>query len=326
MTGPRRRSPGWYADPDGTAGQLRWWDGMGWSSSTKPGEPSAEAAAAASDTDALAAGPAHPFGSWRPNQPADPRPPAPKSLWRRPAVLWTTGITATVVVAVVIVLVIVNATSGLASGGVGPFGGPESSKPPLAQLCPPPTADPSLPPGKAPPDNRPRVSDQEAGISYAKVDGPWEPWHQVWQAGTLGVEFKTGYYFVTEPDYQPGRDYLASVLSGAVPATVNDGTEVDLKCTGKQVVEDVRANFYPNPNTTEMMRDELTSLGGRPAWVSVFRLHFHTEGLRATSELVGVVLVDVGKPTAAVLYLSIPNTHQQYDNVVNDVINSVRPL
>ncbi|WP_279582603.1 hypothetical protein [Fodinicola feengrottensis] len=157
-----------------------------------------------------------------------------------------------------------------------------------------------------PPDSRPRLADSDAGISYAKADGPWMPWNQVWSAGTLGVQFKTGYYFVTEPDYEPGRDYLASVLSGSVPATVNDGTELDLKCTGQQVAEDVRANFYPNPNTTQPIRDEMTSLGGRPAWVSVFRLHFHAEGLHATSELVGVVLVDVGKPSAAVLYLSIP--------------------
>jgi hypothetical protein len=225
----------------------------------------------------------------------------------------------------VVILLITSAASGLASGG-GPFGA-NPSKPPLAQLCPPPTAEPSVPPGKpAPPDSRTRITDQDAGISYAEADGPWMPWNRVWKAGTLGVEFKTGYYFVTEPDYLPGRDYLASVMSGAVPATVNDGTELDLKCTGQQVAEDVRANFYPNPNTTEPIRDEMTSLGGRPAWVSIFRLHFHTTGLRATSELVGVVLVDVGKPTAAVLYLSIPGTHAQYDSTVQSVIDSIRPL
>lgn len=240
--------------------------------------------------------------------------------------LWTAGVVVGVAALLVVILLIANSTTALAEGG-GPFGGADPSKPPLAQLCPPPTAEPSVPPGKpAPPDSRPRITDARAGISYAESAGPWQPWNRVWSAGTLGVEFRTGYYFVTEPEYLPGRDYLASVLSGAVPATVNDGTELDLKCTGRQVAEDVRANFYPNPNTTEPIRDEMTSLGGRPAWVSIFRLHFHTDGLKATSELVGVVLVDVGKPTAAVLYLSIPGTHAQYDGTVESVINSIRPL
>jgi hypothetical protein len=38
-----------------------------------------------------------------------------------------------------------------------------------------------------------------------------------------------------------------------------------------------------------------------------------------------VAVIDVGKPTAAVLYVSIPNTVQQWDYVVEDVLNSVRP-
>jgi hypothetical protein len=37
-----------------------------------------------------------------------------------------------------------------------------------------------------------------------------------------------------------------------------------------------------------------------------------------------VATFDVGKPTAAVLYVSIPGTHQQYDSVVSDAIDSVR--
>jgi hypothetical protein len=60
--------------------------------------------------------------------------------------------------------------------------------------------------------------------------------------------------------------------------------------------------------------------------VNKFRLHFHAEGLTATDELAAVAVIDVGKPTAAVLYVSIPGTHRQWDYVVDDVLNSVRPL
>jgi hypothetical protein len=59
--------------------------------------------------------------------------------------------------------------------------------------------------------------------------------------------------------------------------------------------------------------------------VTKFRLHFSEPGLIAKDELAAVALIDVGKPQAAVLYISIPGTHRQYDWVVDDVLNSVRP-
>ena len=73
------------------------------------------------------------------------------------------------------------------------------------------------------------------------------------------------------------------------------------------------------------LRDEKTTLGGRPAWVSEFRLHFSSPGLSAKDELSAVAVIDVGKPTAAVLYVSIPGTHKQFDYVIDEVLKSVRP-
>ena len=116
------------------------------------------------------------------------------------------------------------------------------------------------------------------------------------------------------------------IAHGAVPAATNDAMTLDLKCTGHQVVADVQAEYYPRPSTAEMLRDEQTTLGGRPAWVSIFRTHFNQTGLQAKDELVGVALIDVGRPEAAILYVSIPGTHHQFDYVVNEVLESVRPV
>jgi hypothetical protein len=88
----------------------------------------------------------------------------------------------------------------------------------------------------------------------------------------------------------------------------------------------VRAEYYPQPNTMDPLRDELTTLGGRPAWLSEFRLHFSEVGLDAKDELSAVAVIDVGRPTAAVLYISIPGTHKQFDHVIDEVLTSVRPL
>jgi hypothetical protein len=206
---------------------------------------------------------------------------------------------------------------------------PTDVRPPLAQNCPAPTVLPSdgpiAPPGAAVPPAGPRTTDTDAGISYKAYGPPWLPWDEVWRAGTLQVPYKVGQHFVTE-EYPGGGQYHASILSAAVPAADNDAMTFNLECVGRQIVADVRAKYYPQPNTMDPLRDELATLGGRPAWVSKFRLHFNEPGLTAKDELSAVAIIDVGKPTAAVLYVSIPGTHKQFDYVVDEVLASVRPI
>ncbi|HEX5202872.1 MAG TPA: hypothetical protein VFW27_23330, partial [Actinoplanes sp.] len=216
------------------------------------------------------------------------------------------------------------------SGDTNPFrdkaSAPTDVRPPLAQACPAPTespnAAPTAVPSAPPAATGARTVDEEAGISYRAYGAPWVPWDDVWRAGTLEVPYKVGQHFVTE-NYSAGQ-YHASILSAAVPAADNDAVSLNLECVGRQVAADVRAEYYPQPNTLETIRDGLTTLGGRPAYLSEFRLHFHARGLTATDELSAVAVIDVGKPTAAVLYVSIPGTHKQWDYVVEDVMKSVR--
>jgi len=200
---------------------------------------------------------------------------------------------------------------------------PPDTRPELVKNCPPPSAYPEpQPPPPAPPG--PRTVDEESGVSYQAYGTPWEPWPELWTGGTLKVEYKIGQHFVTEV-YTGGR-YHASILSASVPATVNDGLAIDLKCTGRQVAADVRTQYYPNPNRVEELVEKETRLGGRPAWVTTFRLHFSRPGLKAKSELVGIGMIDVGRPEAAIVYISIPDTHRQFDSVVGEVLDSVRPV
>jgi hypothetical protein len=225
-----------------------------------------------------------------------------------------------------IILIVVLSSDG------DPFGtkasAPTDVRPPLAQACPAPTTIPSegptVAPSVLPPATGTRTVDTDAGISYRAYGSPWVPWDEVWRAGTLEVPYKVGQHFVTET-YSRGV-YHASILSAAVPAADNDAVTLNLECVGRQVAADVRAGYYPQPNTLDPLRDELTTLGGRPAYVSKFRLHFSEAGLQAKDELSAVAVIDVGKTTAAVLYVSIPGTHKQLDYVVDEVLNSVRPL
>lgn len=231
-------------------------------------------------------------------------------------------------VAMAIVIAVVLAATGVwrpFDGPIGPLAvnpAPDT-RPPLARSCPPPTdtQDPSLPPAPPTPAG-PRTNDSEAGISYRAYGDPWTIWQENWRGGTLGVHYRIGQHFVTET--YAGGTYHASILSGSVPAAVNDGTALDLKCAGQAVTADVRAEYYPQPNRIQMIRNEATTLGGRPAWVSVFRLHFNEPGLAVDNELVAVATINVGRPEAAILYVSIPGSHKQWDWVVNDVLRSTR--
>lgn len=253
-------------------------------------------------------------------------PPPDGAARRRRQTLIFAGVAGTVLVgglAVIMVMVLTGTNSPLRRSAAAP----SDFRPPLARLCPVPAVAPSAGPSvAAPPPAKPgaRTVDAEAGISYAAYGAPWQPWNTVWRAGTLEVPYRHGQHFVTET-YSRGS-YHASILSAAVPAADNDAVSLDLECVGRQVTADVRAEYYPQPNRLEPISDRVTALGGRPAWLSVFRLHFASAGLQAKDELSAVAVIDVGKPTAAVLYVSIPGTHKQLDWVIDDVLASVRPI
>jgi hypothetical protein len=263
-----------------------------------------------------------------PKPPAPPERPPPDGPERRRRQMLIFGGIAGAILAIGLTIILILALSDDGNPFRSKASGPTDVRPPLAQACPAPTTSPSVAPtpspGVLPPTTGERTVDQEAGISYKAYGAPWLPWDEVWKAGTLEVPYKVGQHFVTE-EYS-GGSYHASILSAAVPAADNDAVTIDLQCVGRQVAADVRAEYYPQPNTMDSIKDGLTTLGGRPAYLSEFRLHFHAPGLTATEELSAVAIIDVGKPTAAVLYVSIPGTHKQFDYVVDDVLKSVRPL
>lgn len=225
--------------------------------------------------------------------------------------------------AIVIALAAQGALPGDTPKSPDDYSAPKEDKPFLAEQCPPLASSPEQGEPGPPPEGK-RTVDEKSGISYRAYGDPWKPWNDDWSMGELKVSYRVGQYFVTE-NY-PGGEYLASILSGSVPARVNDGSDLDLQCTAKLVAADVRASYYPQPNTMEVLRDERIDIGGRSAWVVRMRVHFEEEGLKAKDELVGVALIDVGRPEAAVLYVSVPGTHTQFDWVVDDVMESVRVI
>ncbi|MEV8513969.1 hypothetical protein [Dactylosporangium sp. NPDC051484] len=239
---------------------------------------------------------------------------------------------AVLIVAIGLIVILVSVLTNNATTPGGLFNrhaqGPSDTRPELARRCPPPSIPPDNPnrgDSEVPPG--PRTVDSESGISYKEFGSPWRPLQENWhELGELKITYRIGQDFITEPNYDSnGNNYHATILSGHVPAAVNDGMVLDLHCVGDQIAADVRISFYPKGNQLEQIEAKDLTLGGRPARLLKFRLHFSQPGLRAKSELVSIALVDLGKPDAAILYVSIPDTHRQYDHVADEAPASIRP-
>ena len=171
------------------------------------------------------------------------------------------------------------------------------------------------------PDQRPRVTDNSAHISYLRAGDPWVPWRRTISPGHLGALFDTGYYLVTQAA-SPTGEYYASVLSGRV--FPGQQQHPDLRCVADQVADDLHAAGYPGPNQrTDIARRAMT-IGGRPAFLTRFRIDYHISGYAANSEVVTVVVVDTNRADLAILYASIPDTARQYERLVDQVIASIQ--
>ncbi|MGY1711142.1 DUF2510 domain-containing protein [Geodermatophilus sp. SYSU D00758] len=284
MTGPGQPSApaGWYPDPDGTPGTVRWWNGLGWSDVTTPAGPGVQVQAVAVQTPPAA-------------------PPAAPARSRTP---WVVGLS----VVAVVVLVVVGLVVGLSTGG-------EDADPPVAGPAVP--AGPTFPPGTV------RIVDEAAGIAYPFLgDG----WYEYDLGPVLETTAVAGQFFTTQDLTPDGGTFIAQCTSGPLAPEFGYAGPTTLQGTLAQVADSVRLNYYPGPNERRVLRDEGITVDGAPAHVLAFDLSWDVEGYDATGERAALLLVDVGRETPALLYLSIPNTHAELYGVIDRVIGAVEVL
>jgi hypothetical protein len=187
---------------------------------------------------------------------------------------------------------------------------------------PVPRAVPSAPGNPFPPGTV-RVFDQEAGISYPWLGDGWSEWDREPQIETTST---AGQYLVTQED-APGAVFIAQCTSGPLSAGYGwGGGSGTLQGTVEAVADQVRTRYYPGPNEQEVLRSEARTVDGVDAWLYEFDLSWDVAGYDATGERAALLLIDVGKPAPALLYLSIPNTHAELYGTIDRVLDDVDVL
>jgi hypothetical protein len=285
--------PGWYADPDGTPGLVRWWSGQGWSDVATPAGPGV-----AVQSSAVLA-PARPSAP-PPMEILESEPRSRRSGW--------------IVLGTVLMILVV--------GAVAIFLGRSNEPAPIAQLPSPatqvqPPASPSFPPGTV------RIIDKTAGISYPYLGEGWSEWSLWGQAETTDT---AGQYFTTQEVTPDGTTFIAQCTSGPLLDDFGYAGPASLKATTDLVADSVRGNYYPGPNERKVLRDEDRTVDGHRAHLYEFQLSWHIPGYNASGERAALLLIDVGRPAPALLYMSIPNTHAELYGTIDRVLADVDVL
>ncbi|MGY1824884.1 MULTISPECIES: DUF2510 domain-containing protein [unclassified Blastococcus] len=285
-------APGWYPDPAGAPGMVRWWSGTAWSDVMMPAGPGVEVHRVAT----------RPAGQ---QQPAGPEVPAGPTRRRAAARLW-------VAAGAVLVLLVAAVVAVLGSGGDDDAG---------AAIAEAPGAAPA--PGQAFPPGTVRIIDEAAGISYPYLG---EGWSEFDLGRQLETSATAGQYFTTQEATPDGGIFISQCTSGPVAEGYGWAGPSTLQGTVTTLAASVRANYYPGPNSIEIRRDEPRTVDGRPAHLLEFQLSWDVEGYDASGERAALLLIDVGRPAPALLYVSIPNTHAELYGVIDRVLADVDVL
>jgi hypothetical protein len=188
---------------------------------------------------------------------------------------------------------------------------------PVANSGAPTPSGPTFPPGTL------RIFDEEAGISY-----PWlgENWLE-WDLGPQREVTRIAGQYLTTQEHIPGPGkFIAQCTSGPVAAGFGWGGPATLRSTLATLADSVRTNYYPAPNERKVLRDEDRTVDGAAAHLYEFDLSWHVPGYDSTGERAALLLIDVGRPAPALLFLSIPNTHAELYGVIDQVLAGVQVL
>jgi hypothetical protein len=281
---------GWYPDPGGVPNLYRYWDGRAWTTqlSQQPG--------------GAPGGQSGPVSSSGPTGSAQPPAPPTKRSGRG----WLIALLAVVVV--VVGVLAVRGLSGVLTGAPGLPGGD-----PSANVCPTPEA--SGTPTPQPNDGRVH----SGPLSYPMLPAPWEapaaPENEVPFGRDVLQQF-------VQTEQTSTLRWGAAVMVGGLVAgdgffAPKDGAEIVLRC--------VTGTFYGDAEVTrhDTVSQSMT-VDGHDAWIMESDLSFSIPGLKATNELLTVVIVDLQNGSAGLFASSVPGNAPQYNEPAQQAMEGLR--
>jgi hypothetical protein len=301
---------GWYPDPGGGRGLYRYWDGKAWSAATSPnpsapppsqgiGVSAGHGQAAYGQGSAAYGTGSHGYGSYGQSNPYGQQAPGAYANFqeiqkkRSPIGWWIAGAALVVVIVVVAVIAIRALNSGATIGGLPTGGGQPSS-----EVCPKQSSQ------TPEPYDHPNDGRVHGGpVSYPQLGLPWADPHgdpRVPYGRDVQIQDVT-----VEPNYQPGANWVASILVGELQAgdgffTPEQGSQIVVKC--------ILGAFYGNnPVNSNVKVNKAVTIDGHEAWLVESQLSFSITGLKTRGELLIVAIVSA-KDSSGLYYASIPDT------------------
>jgi hypothetical protein len=196
--------------------------------------------------------------------------------------------------------------------------GPQVTGPPVVEAPVPAPTSPTPTPSPRPVSGR--FSDVRAGLAYDVLPGSWRAWDLM---SFTGLVRTAGYYRVVQQRTPEGWLYWANVTSGPVAGS----GAADLRRVGNRLAATLDAGYYPAHTRRSVVERALTVHGHKAylvRWLAVFGPE--TVGYLARSELVIVLVVDVGRDRPAALYISLPDPVRAAWPLVDRLLASVRVL
>ena len=172
---------------------------------------------------------------------------------------------------------------------------------------------------------RGRVSDPRSGLSYARFAGPWAVPPKKSPMNELG--FSVSQFAVTEKaGGQPkhwARLMSAELAGAAKDAYSGPGSE---QAATAQVAEMYEARMFGFRHKKRVLANQPLTVDGHKGWLVSDYLTYRRPGTRATGDIVAVALVDTGKKTPGIVFMSVPNTSRKLWPDVNFMVRSLKVL